>query len=118
MLAAHVLLENKQFLPAITLYESILKKNGFKNDDQVLKALARAHYIVAKTNKDVDAMRTARRYIQRAVHVNPCDKTNFFNLALLEQQMATVLNDQSLENRCLSSLKAAAQNLLVAESYL
>ncbi len=114
LLAAHVLVETKQFHQAITLYESILKMSGDKNDDNVLKALARVHYIVAKTNKDVDAMKIARKYIQRAVHINPFDKANFFNMALLEQQMASTLNEQSLENRSVEAMKAASANLDLA----
>ncbi|KAJ3371948.1 hypothetical protein HDU91_004814 [Kappamyces sp. JEL0680] len=107
MNAGHVLVELGEIIPAVTLYESILKKGGKSNDPNVLTALSRANYILAKTTKDVNAMKTSLKYTQRAIHASPNDMSLFFNLALIEQQIAQVLNEQTSENRSIESLKRA-----------
>lgn len=65
LLAAHTLVENGQINLAIGLYETVLKKTAFKNDATVLPAISRAYYILAKTSKDMDAMKLALSYIQK-----------------------------------------------------
>lgn len=56
-------------------------------------------------------MKRAFRYIQLAFHADPADKSILFNLALIQQQSTTVLNDQSLENRSLVALRQSLENL-------
>jgi flagellar biosynthesis GTPase FlhF len=81
----------------------------------VLSALSRAYYILAKTSKDVETMKLALGFIQRAIFSNPGDKTLYYNLALIEQQIAQILNDQSLENRSVEQLKAGLNRLDLSE---
>jgi RNA polymerase-associated protein CTR9 len=88
-----------------------LKKIGIANDPVSLKALARAHYILGKTTKEPTSMRNARKLIQKAIHAFPGDKSLYFNLALIEQQFAQVLNEQSSENRSVDALKSALRDI-------
>ena len=62
-------------------------------------------------------MRNAKKLIQRAIHASPADKSLYFNLALIEQQLAQVLNDQSSENRSLDALKAVLQDIEVSSRF-
>lgn len=92
-----------------------MKKTGFRNDPVVLPALSRAYYILAKTTKDVETMKLALVYIQKAIFSKPSDKTLYYNLALIEQQIAQTLNDQSLENRSIEQLKVGLHRLELSE---
>lgn len=88
--AAHVLVSTNEVQLAISLYESVLKKQGGKNSD-ILSALARTHYITAKTNLDPISMLKAKDYISKAIELEPQNDTFKFNQALIWQQYAYVL---------------------------
>ena len=60
-------------------------------------------------------MKNALKYIQKAIHIRPFDKSLLFNLALILQQYATILNDQPLENRSVPALKSALLDLKLSE---
>jgi RNA polymerase-associated protein CTR9 len=88
-----------------------------KNDTVVFHSLSRVHFIIAKTTKSAESMRTSRLYIQKAIHANPSDKSLLFNLALIEQQTAQVLNDQPSESRSVEDLKAVMKDIELSEKY-
>lgn len=56
-------------------------------------------------------MRNALNYIQKAARSNPKDLALFFDIALLKQQYAQVLNEQPIERRPLDLLKKTAAGL-------
>jgi RNA polymerase-associated protein CTR9 len=115
LLTGHILVENQQIPLAIRFYESILGKGGYRNNVHVLTCISRAYYILAKTAKDSVAMKSARKFIQKAIYSEPENKSLLFNLALIDQQMATILNEQTLENRSIPALKEAHKNLILSE---
>ncbi|KND04495.1 uncharacterized protein SPPG_00223 [Spizellomyces punctatus DAOM BR117] len=113
---AHILLalDEKDAKIAIPLYEKALKK-GFGQDSYVLQSLARAYYILARERKDDAAMHSALQWVQKAAKLNPSDAAIFFNLALVKQHMAVVLNDQPIERRNLAAMHRATEGIETAE---
>ncbi|KAJ3187436.1 protein required for normal CLN1 and CLN2 G1 cyclin expression [Gaertneriomyces sp. JEL0708] len=113
---AHSLLalDEKDAKTAIPLYEKAVKK-GLDKDPYLLQAMSRAYYIQARHRKDDAAMRSALYYIQRAAQCNPGDSGIWFNMALVKQHMAVVLNDQPIEKRDLSNMKRAMKGIDAAE---
>ncbi|KAI8824560.1 uncharacterized protein EV422DRAFT_565249 [Fimicolochytrium jonesii] len=113
---AHVILaqDEKDAKSAIPMYEKALKK-GNENDAYVLQALARAYYILARERKDEAAMQVSLRYIEQAARVEPSDTACLFNVALVKQQMAVVLNDLPIERRNLAAMHRALQGIDTAE---
>ncbi|KAI8911998.1 hypothetical protein DFJ77DRAFT_512018 [Powellomyces hirtus] len=116
---AHVLLaaDERDAKVAIPLYEKALKK-GYGKDPYVLAALSRAYYILARERKDDSSMKRSLLCIEQAVKINPSDSAMIFNLALVKQQMAGVLNDQPIEKRNLNAMHAAKEGIKTAERLL
>ncbi|KAL2915414.1 protein required for normal CLN1 and CLN2 G1 cyclin expression [Polyrhizophydium stewartii] len=118
---AHVLVEIGQPHAAIPLvastqliYESVVKR-GSATDLDVIRSLARAHYIVAKTEKLPDVMHTVAKRLEEAVALSPNDLSLKYNLALAKQQYAQLLNDQPKEKRPLAALREAVIGLETSE---
>ncbi|KAJ3025557.1 UNVERIFIED_CONTAM: protein required for normal CLN1 and CLN2 G1 cyclin expression [Siphonaria sp. JEL0065] len=107
---AHVLVELGQIKLAITHYERVLKKN-LEQNVYVLQCLARAYYIAAKSEKDPEAMLKSLNNIQRAIRVDPTKWSLYYDLALVKQQYAQVMNDQGTDKRTVSGLKKAVEGL-------
>ncbi|KAJ3019766.1 protein required for normal CLN1 and CLN2 G1 cyclin expression [Thoreauomyces humboldtii] len=116
---AHVILalDEKDAKTAIPLYEKAIKK-GYSRDPYVLAALSRAYYILARERKDDLSMKRSLHCIEQAVRINPSDSAMIFNLALVKQQMAGVLNDQPIEKRDLSAMHIAMDGINTAERLL
>ncbi|KAH6560980.1 hypothetical protein BASA62_010143 [Batrachochytrium salamandrivorans] len=112
---AHVLTEMGNPYAAIPLYESV-KRREQSADIDVIKSLARAHYVVAKTEKLPDAMAIVADRLSEACALRPKDLSLKFNLALAKQQYAQILNDQLKEKRPLASLRNAVIGLDLSES--
>ncbi|KAJ3299975.1 protein required for normal CLN1 and CLN2 G1 cyclin expression [Borealophlyctis nickersoniae] len=112
---AHAFVEQQQPKNAIALYERVLKRGYDDRDGVVLLSLARAYYIVAKTEKNVDAMKSALQYVQKAARVRPGDLSVFYNVALVKQQYAQIQNDLPMERRLLTELKKAMIGLEASE---
>ena len=102
---AHLLVILDKVPSAISLYESLLKK-AEKPDPVVLSALARGHFILGRTNLDPVSMKKAREYVEKALEAAPGDQIHLFNLALVKQLSAQVLNQQPAERRHLRSIAA------------
>nr|KAJ3422192.1 protein required for normal CLN1 and CLN2 G1 cyclin expression [Polyrhizophydium stewartii] len=97
-----------------TQYESVVKR-GSATDLDVIRSLARAHYIVAKTEKLPDVMHTVAKRLEEAVALSPNDLSLKYNLALAKQQYAQLLNDQPKEKRPLAALREAVIGLETSE---
>ncbi|KAJ3128608.1 protein required for normal CLN1 and CLN2 G1 cyclin expression [Physocladia obscura] len=106
---AHVLVELGQTKLAIMHYERVLKKTAEKT--YVLQCLARVYYIVAKTEKDPVSMLKSLNCIQRAIRNDPGKSALWYDLALVKQQYAQIMNDQSTDKRTVAGLKIALEGL-------
>ena len=105
---AHIYVEQKQYIPAVQMYENCMKKFGREHDTETLMNLARAYY---KADKFSDC----RRVIIRARHIKPSDKIILYNLCLVLQRSATsTLRDEKSTLRtvqmAVSDLKTAQRN--------
>jgi tetratricopeptide (TPR) repeat protein len=89
--AAHVLVSTNQHQPAISLYESLLRKSRTAHNADILTALARTHYIIAKTDMDPDSMKKAEKFVSDAMISEPNNDKHLFNHALIMQQYAYIL---------------------------
>ncbi|KAI9093773.1 hypothetical protein DFS34DRAFT_630286 [Phlyctochytrium arcticum] len=107
-------LDEKDARVAIPLYEKAIRK-GYAQDPYALQALARAYYILARERKDDASMQTSLRIVEKAARLNPQDASIFFNLALVKQHMAVVLNDQPIERRDLGAMHRAMDGIDAAE---
>lgn len=114
---AHVLTELRLPRQAVALYESVSKKHFQSRNPYVLQCVARAYYIIAKSEKDFDAIKSSLRYIQMATHIDPTDLSFYFDIALIKQQFAHILNDQPAENRPMELLEKAKSGLEVSKMY-
>ncbi|KAJ3191335.1 protein required for normal CLN1 and CLN2 G1 cyclin expression [Irineochytrium annulatum] len=105
---AHVLVELMQPKLAITL---VLKRVYENKSSYIWQCLARAYYIIAKSEKDPEAMLRSLQCIQRALRIEPGRFALHFDAALVKQQYAQVLNEQPIEKRSLAMLKKAVLGL-------
>jgi RNA polymerase-associated protein CTR9 len=111
---AHLLTELKEPRLAVTLYESISRKYFQNRDAYVLQCISRAYYIIARVGKDFDAIQMSLKYIQMAVRVKPSDMGYWFDVALVKQQYASILNEQVAEKRGIELLEKAKAGLEVS----
>ncbi|KAI8618306.1 hypothetical protein BC830DRAFT_1166288 [Chytriomyces sp. MP71] len=107
---AHVLVELGQTKLAISHYERVLKKSLDQNA-YVLQCLARVHYIVAKSEKDPSAMLRSLDCLQRALRIEPSRWALHYDLALVKQQYAQIMNDQPSDKRTVEGLQKALEGL-------
>ncbi|KAJ3411804.1 protein required for normal CLN1 and CLN2 G1 cyclin expression [Chytridiales sp. JEL 0842] len=110
---AITLAENGQLESArevLTQYERVLKKTP-EDNSYILQCLARAHYIIAKTEKDPEAMLKSLSAIEKAVLLEPSKLPLLYNVALVKQQYAQVLNDQPIDKRDLVAMRKALAGL-------
>ncbi|KAJ3223457.1 protein required for normal CLN1 and CLN2 G1 cyclin expression, partial [Clydaea vesicula] len=107
----HIFIELGQARDAVNLYEHASKKYYENKDSYVLHCISRAYYIIAKSERDEESMKKSLRYIQLAARINPSDLSLFYDIALIKQQYAHVLNDQTIDKRPLLKLLKAAEGL-------
>ncbi|KAJ3327759.1 protein required for normal CLN1 and CLN2 G1 cyclin expression [Blyttiomyces sp. JEL0837] len=98
---AHVMVEAGNPRNAIPYYERVLKKS-FESNVYVLQSLSRAYYIIAKTERDPTFM---------AVRIEPTKLALLYDIALVKQQYAQVLNDQPVDKRTRGQLEKAITGL-------
>ncbi|KAI9475952.1 MAG: hypothetical protein EXX96DRAFT_283036 [Benjaminiella poitrasii] len=104
---AHVYVELKQYKQAIVMYENALKKFYNNRDANLLLCLARAQYILSKHDKDPEVMYEALKNTEKALHIQPSDKTTHYNLALVQQSYAQQISDLSQEQRSSQDIRKA-----------
>ncbi|KAI7905639.1 uncharacterized protein BX663DRAFT_500417 [Cokeromyces recurvatus] len=104
---AHAYVELKQYKQAIVMYENALKKLYNNKDANLLLCLARAQYILSKQDKDPETMYGALKNTEKALHINPSDKTTYYNLALVQQSYAQQISDLPQEQRSSHDIRKA-----------
>jgi RNA polymerase-associated protein CTR9 len=114
---AHLLTELKEPRLAVTIYEFISRKHYQSRDAYVLQCISRAYYIIAKTEKDFDAIKSALRYIQMAARINPSDLALFFDIALIQQQYASIVTELDAADRPIELLMKAKTGLDASRLY-
>ncbi|UJR10596.1 hypothetical protein I4U23_014793 [Adineta vaga] len=103
---AHIYVEQKQYIPAVQMYENCLKKFYKHNNVEVLTYLARALVKGNRLHEAHNALLNARR-------VAPHDLTLMYNGALVQQKLAQeILKD---ENSTLTSVLQAIDQLRIAQ---
>ncbi|KAG1160549.1 hypothetical protein G6F37_003883 [Rhizopus arrhizus] len=108
---AHAYVELKQYKQAIVMYGNCSKKFFNNKDTNLLLCLARAQYILAKSEKDHETMYEALKNTERALHLNPADKTTLYNLALVQQSYAQQISDLPQQQRDSASMRRAIGHL-------
>ncbi|KAJ3040687.1 protein required for normal CLN1 and CLN2 G1 cyclin expression [Rhizophlyctis rosea] len=112
---AHTLVLRQQPKQAITLYKKVLQRGFNDVDANVSRSLARAYYIMAKTEKKPAHMKDALRYIQKAIRAKPGDLSLYFNMALVKQQTAALWNERAHNERDVAAMKQTMKGVEVAE---
>ncbi|CAF0874480.1 unnamed protein product [Didymodactylos carnosus] len=103
---AHIYVEQKQYIPAVQMYENCLKKFYKYNNVEVLTYLARA---LVKGNR----LKEAHNALLNARRVSPHDLTLMYNVSLVQQKLAhETLKD---ENSTLAPVLQAIDQLKIAQ---
>ncbi|KAL3311004.1 protein required for normal CLN1 and CLN2 G1 cyclin expression [Cichlidogyrus casuarinus] len=86
---AHIYVEQKQFTPAIQMYENCMNKFNLQTDTELLLYLARAQYKCGLLNDCKTTLLSAKI-------IQPWDYLLTYNLALVQKRLAvTVLQDEA-----------------------
>lgn len=105
---AHIYVEQKQYVAAIQMYENCMKKFFKHHNTEVLMYLARAYYKCSK-------LRECKQTLLKARHVSPADTVILYNIALVQQKLATsILKD---EKSNLKTVLEAVEGLQLAQRY-
>ncbi|THH04202.1 hypothetical protein EW145_g5695 [Phellinidium pouzarii] len=96
---------------AIESYETAAKRSaaGRGVDVTALHCLCRAWYAKANKDQSFTALSKALIYAQRALHIAPHEKSNVYNLAMIEQKAAEMLFATAPAKRTLTDLKHAVE---------
>ncbi|TPX44148.1 hypothetical protein SeLEV6574_g04678 [Synchytrium endobioticum] len=113
---AHVLYSLTLYKQAIAKYQSILH-NVFKDSNPELNNfIARCYYTMAKRERDPQMMLTALHHIQKANKLNPSDQSYTYNIAMVKQQYASVLNSAPAHKRTVAAMDEALRGLESAKA--
>ncbi|XP_052800522.1 RNA polymerase-associated protein CTR9 homolog [Mya arenaria] len=105
---AHIYVEQKQYVAAVQMYENCLKKFFKYHNTEVMVYLARAYYKCGK-------LRECKNILLKARHVSPSDTVLLYNIALVQQKLATsILKD---EKSSLKTVLSAVRDLELAHRY-
>ncbi|XP_052225618.1 RNA polymerase-associated protein CTR9 homolog [Dreissena polymorpha] len=105
---AHIYVEQKQFVAAVQMYENCLKKFFKYHNTEVMVYLGRAYYKCGK-------LRECKNILLKARHVSPNDTVLLYNIALVQQKLATsILKD---EKSNLKTVLSAVRDLELAHRY-
>uniref|UniRef100_A0A915HWT5 RNA polymerase-associated protein CTR9-like protein n=1 Tax=Romanomermis culicivorax TaxID=13658 RepID=A0A915HWT5_ROMCU len=106
---AHIYVEQKQYVAAITMYENCIKKFFKHTNVETLLYLARAYFRAGKLNECKSILLKARK-------ASPHDAVLMYNIAFVLQKLATqVLKD---EKSSYTTVCSAVADLKIAEKYL
>lgn len=110
----HIFAELKQFTKAIESYEIALSKEGKANDASILTCLGRTWLNKGRVDLNLDAYKKALSYAQKALAVAP-EQVHFkFNVAFVQIQLATTINQLNETQRTSEQLQEAADGLEAA----
>ncbi|KAI9140193.1 hypothetical protein BKA69DRAFT_1116312 [Paraphysoderma sedebokerense] len=104
---AHTLTELSDYRAAIVLYQQTLKKHFDNRDVALLNCIARAYYLLARSEKSIEYMEKAGEYVQRALHLSPTSLELQFDLALIQQQFGQLVLDLGSDKRTLELMQTA-----------
>ena len=88
---AHILVEQRQYIRAIQMYENCAKKFYKHTNKELLSYLIRALY---KANR----LSECRQMLLKARHIAPEDNTIMFNLALVQQKLSKQIMTDNKSN--------------------
>ncbi|XP_076114425.1 RNA polymerase-associated protein CTR9 homolog [Mytilus galloprovincialis] len=105
---AHIYVEQKQYVAAVQMYENCLKKFFKYNNVEVMVYLARAYFKCGR-------LKECKNILLKARHVVPSDTVLLYNVALVQQKLATsILKD---EKSNLKTVLSAVRDLELAHKY-
>jgi len=114
----HIYTELGQYQSAINNYENCLKKlTNVSEIGYLYQCLAKAYFAQAKVEKKVELMNKAENFIQKAFFLKPKDRALQFDLALIKQEFAQLVIEQTPEIRTVENLKKALNNLNISKKY-
>lgn len=103
---AHILVEHKQYMRAIQMYENCLKKFYKSTNTDLMIYLARALF-------KADKLHECKAVLIKARHVTPNDTNLMHNVAIVQQILAKQILSDSKSN--LKMVKLAVQDLETAQ---
>lgn len=115
---AHMLCEVGQYKRAIPLYEKALGRFFEGKEVDILVSTARAYFLFGRNPKSAEMLRCSAKYIQRALHIFPKDKTLWFNLAVVLQDHATTLSQERMDKITVLQLREAVSLADLAINYM
>lgn len=109
----HVYAELRQFTRSIEHYEAALAKDRAR-DVQILACLGRVWWLKGKQEMNMVAMKTALDYAQRAQSVSPDQLHLQFNVAFVQNQIASLAYSLQPTQKTLQDVQEAAEGLKAA----
>ncbi|CAI4219216.1 unnamed protein product [Parascedosporium putredinis] len=110
----HIYGELRQFSKAIEHYESALSKDGKENDPVILSCLGRTWLNKGRSDRDLDAYKSALACAKKALEAAPDQVHYKFNVAFVQIQLASTIYNLSEKQRALEQLEEAAEGLEAA----
>lgn len=106
----HTYVELRQYSRSIEHYEAALNKDRAR-DVQILTCLGRVWQLKAKQEGSLQGMKTALEYAQRALSVAPDSLHNQFNVAFVQNQIASLAYSLAPTQKTLQDVEEAAEGL-------
>ncbi|CAG8043967.1 unnamed protein product [Penicillium salamii] len=106
----HVFAELRQFSRSIEHYETALSKDRAR-DVQILACLGRVWWLKGKQEANLAAMKTALEYAERARTVSPDQLHLQFNVAFVQNQIASLAYGLQSTQKTLQDVQDAAEGL-------
>ncbi|CAG8124849.1 unnamed protein product [Penicillium olsonii] len=106
----HVFAELRQFSRSIEHYETALSKDRAR-DVQILACLGRVWWLKGKQEANLAAMKTALEYAERARAVSPDQLHLQFNVAFVQNQIASLAYGLQPTQKTLQDVQDAAEGL-------
>ncbi|KIE03029.1 Tetratricopeptide-like helical, partial [Metarhizium majus ARSEF 297] len=107
----HVFAELRQYSKAIENYEIALTKDGKANDPVILSCLGRTWLNRGRSERDIDAYGKALECAQQALEVAPDQVHYKFNVAFVQIQLVTTIQNLPENRRTAEQLETAAAGL-------
>ncbi|CAL1547876.1 unnamed protein product [Lymnaea stagnalis] len=105
---AHIYVEQRQYVAAVQMYENCLKKFFKSHNIEVMMYLARAYFKCGK-------LAECKQTLLKARHVAPNDTVLLYNIALVQQKLATMILKDEKSN--LKKVLIAVKDLELAHRY-
>jgi RNA polymerase-associated protein CTR9 len=108
----HVQLEMGQFMSSIRTYETCSKKYFGHRNVFLLIYIARACYLLGKKDKNSSILLKAISYLERSIKIRPQEDAIWFNLALCQQELASIVLHQEQTERTLHDVLRAQDHIV------